>query len=81
MVANLNLMLKFEQRIKLIINCYTLNTVHLSASAFPYEKSHPNYRSEGLSVVAGVGEPLARRSQISNLELLNDIAKVIYLIE
>ncbi len=27
-------------------------------------------------VVAGVGEPLARRSQTSNLDLVNDLAEV-----
>ncbi len=30
-----------------------------------------------LSLVAGVGEPLARRSQTSNFELLKDLAEVI----
>ena len=29
-----------------------------------------------LSLVAGTGEPLARRSQISNLDLLKDLAEV-----
>ncbi len=39
MVGNLNLILKFEQGIKLIINCYTLKyDKHLSASTFPNEK-------------------------------------------
>ncbi len=35
------------------------------------------FNDEGTSLVAGVGEPLARRSQISNFDLAKDLTRVI----
>ena len=35
------------------------------------------FNAEGTSLVAGVGEPLARRSQISNFDLAKDLTRVI----